>query len=420
MTPYFELDALPRNLICFWAILLIFGFVMNTVLSLRRKQYLPSTVAVIAVSALYFIMQICRNVTKAYLGGSLHPLAEKFGKLPSIAYILLLTALTVAYVVHIYIIKIYSNTHISPTAIKEAMDQNPTGICYYRDNGQVILTNHKMNLLSFAVANQALLNGAELYDAVKDNHIVELTDGTVVRFAHKLFTLDDEPCHELIADDITELYQKIEALRQDNERLQQQNQRMKEFGETIDETVRRQEILHTKTCIHDEMNRLLLSTDNVIRCGTDEEKQKILETWKNNILLLCMEADTEKKSNAFSDLDAFAKVIGVSICYDTLPKTGNANTLKLFSLATEEAMTNAAKHGGAKNLYVHIFEDDSTLTASFENDGNAPVGAFVEGGGLSTLREHIEKAGGTMQISSKERFVLTVKIPLKPTQLGDV
>lgn len=413
MTSYLELSALPRNLICFWAILLIFSFVMNTALSVRRKQYLSAAAAVVAIFVLYFIMQICRNVSKAHMGSALHPLAEAIGTLPYIAYINLLMGLTLAYIAHLRMSIIYANTHIAPTAIKEAMDKNPTGICYYRDNGQVILTNHKMNALSFAVAGCALLNGAELYDAVRNKQIIELPDGTVVRFSHKLFTFGGEPCHELIADDITELYQKIKALRQDNERLLLQNQRMKAFGETIDETVRRQEILHTKTRIHDEMNRLLISTDSAIRGGTEEEKQRILETWEKNILLLCMEADNGRKSNAVSDLDALAKVIGVTIRYDSLPQTEDADTLQLFSLAVEEAMTNAAKHGGAKKLYVHVSEDDSALTASFENDGNPPAGTFVEGSGLSTLRQHIEQAGGTMQITSKERFILTVAIPKK-------
>lgn len=413
MTAYLELGAFPRSLICFWAILLIFSFVMNTALAVLRKQYFAAAAAVAAILPPYFIMQICRNVTKAHLGSALHPFAESVGNLPYIAYIILLLVLTLAYFVHLYMSIIYTNTHIAPTAIKEAMDRNPTGICYYRDNGQVILTNHRMNLLSFAIAGRALLNGIEFYDVVRDKRIIELSDGTVVRFSHKRFTFSGEPCHELIADDITELYQKNKSLRQDNERLQQQNQRMKAFGETIDETVRRQEILHTKTRIHDEMNRLLLSTDNAVRCGTEAERQTVLKTWEKNILLLCMEADTLRKSNALSDLDALSKVIGVTISYDALPETEDANTLRLFSLAAEEAMTNAAKHGGAKNLYVHVLEDEFTLTASFENDGNPPVNAFVEGGGLSTLRQHIERSGGTMHITAEERFVLTVMIPKK-------
>ena len=411
MTPYLHLGALGRSLICFWAILLMFSFMMNIAFSVRRKQYISAAVAGLAMLVLYFVMQICRNISKAQLGSALHPLAEAMGALPSIAYIALLAVLTLAYIAHLCAIIRYANTHIGPTAIKEAMDKNPTGICYYRDNGQVILTNHKMNLLSFAAAGRALLNGAELYDAVRDKRIIELPDGTVVRFSHRAFTLDGEPCHELIADNITELYQKITTLQRKNERLLQQNRRMKAFGETIDETVRRQEILHAKTSIHDEMNRLLLSTDNAIRCGTEEEKQRILETWEKNILLLCMEADTDRKNNAFSDLDALAKLIGVTICYDALPDTEDADTLRLFSLAAEEAMTNAAKHSRAEKLYVHICEDDNALTVSFENDGNPPDQTFVEGGGLSTLRQHIEQAGGAMQITSGKRFALTVKIP---------
>lgn len=411
MTPYLELNALLRNLICFWAILLILGFIAIVILSVRQKRRFYAAAATVSAFLLYFIMQVCRDISSWKLGYDLHPIAAKLGNLPHFVFILVLSVFTAALIIRFHVYMQYARTHITPTAVKEAADQNPTGLLYYGEDGQSILTNHRMNEISFAVTGRALLNAQEFYNAVKEKHICELPDGRVVRFSHKEFTFDGAPCHELIADDITELYRKTETLRRENERLQSQNERMKEYGSIIDETVRRQEVLNTKTRIHDEMNRLLLSTDNAIQSGTAEEQRSILETWQKNILLLCMEADTDRKNNALSDLDALAKVIGISIVYDKQPKTEDADTLRLFSLACEEAMTNAAKHGGAKNLYVAICEENDTLTASFTNDGKTPEGTFTEGGGLSALRQRIEQSGGRMQTDAKERFTLTVTIP---------
>lgn len=411
MMPFIEMNALPRAVVCFWALLLILGHTINIFFSVRQKRYSYAGIPLLAIGVLYYIVQMVHNISRVKMGTGAHLHFGAFGSLPFIVYIVILSVFTITFIIQYHSNLAYTKTHISSMSVKEALDQNPTGICYYRENGQLILSNHKMNALAFSIMGHALLNGTELYDAVKKEPITELENGTVVRFSHKSITFSGEPCHELIADDITEIYRKSEILRKDNELLKSQNRIMKEYGETIDETVRRQEVLTTKTKIHDEMNRLLLSTDNAIRGGTEKEKQQIIETWQKNILLLCIEAESDTRNNALSDLDALAKLIGVTITYDKLPKTEKSDTLRLFSLAAEEAMTNAAKHGGAKNLYVNTYETEEMLEVRFTNDGKNPDGTITEGGGLSALRHRIEQAGGSVHISTENRFTLTVSVP---------
>lgn len=413
MKPFIEFAVLLRELICVWAILLIFGCILNGILSVRQRHTAHVAAALAAFLVNHFIVSVCQEISAWKPGENLHPLLESIGDLPYAVFLAILALLTVAFIVHFRLNETYSRTHITDASVKEAVDLNPTGLCYYLASGQPVLTNYRMNEICFFVTGRALLNALKFCEEIQGRSVCELPDGTVVRFSHKEFLCDGEPFHELIADDITEFYRKSETLRQENERLRLQNERMKEYGKIIDETVRRQKILNSKTHIHDEMNRLLLSTDNAIREGSEVEKENILETWPQNILLLYMEADTGVKSNALSDLDALAKNIGVAIRYDKLPETENADTLRLFSLAAEEAMTNAVKHGGAKNLYIQISEENELLTAVFTNDGEPSAAAFVEGGGLSSLRQCIETAGGTMQIVSGERITLTVAIPKK-------
>lgn len=411
MTPFVEMNALFRAVVCFWTLLLILGQTINIFFSVRQKRYSYAFSALLMIGILYYMMQVIHDISRINMGIDAHLHIGSFAGIPFIIYIVILSVCTVTFIIHYRSNLAYTKTHISSMSVKEALDQNPTGICYYRENGQLILSNHKMNALAFSVTGHALLNGKELYDAVKKEPITELPDGTVIRFSHNSLTFSGEACNELIADDITEIYRKSEILRKENEQLRSQNRLMQEYGETIDETVRRREVLTTKTKIHDEMNRLLLSTDNAIRKGTDEEKLQIIETWQKNILLLCIEAESDTRNNALSDLDAIAKLIGMTIIYDKLPQTEKADTLLLFSLAAEEAMTNAAKHGGAKNLYVNISETSEMLTAVFTNDGKDPAATVTEGGGLSALRSRIEKAGGNMSISSQNRFKLTISVP---------
>lgn len=380
------------------------------IISIRQKRCTSSVLSVMATALCYFGMQICRNISGWKCGNKLHPIAKAIGRLPWILFLIVLLGLTIACLCQLQMCITYAHTHITPDSVKEAFDQNPTGICYYRSNGQPILTNHKMNEIAFAITGKALLNALEFYEMIQAQSIWKQSDGSVLRFSRKEFLLDGECCYELLADDITELYAKSEALRDNNQLLKSQNEHLIAYGKTIDETMRRQEILNTKKNIHDEMNRLLISTENAIKTGSEDEKIELRKTWQKNILLLCMEA-TNDKNNVLADLDALAKTIGMTIIYDQEPITEEPQTLKLLSLAVEEAMTNAAKHGGAKLLYVHLIENDQALTAVFTNDGKGPEGQVLEGGGLSGLRQQIEKAGGEMKITAKENFTLMITIP---------
>ena len=47
------------------------------------------------------------------------------------------------------------------------------------------------------------------------------------------------------------------------------------------------------------------------------------------------------------------------------------------------------------------------------NDGRVPDSTVTEGGGLSSLRDRIEKSGGTMNINSYPFFELVISFPLK-------
>lgn len=64
--------------------------------------------------------------------------------------------------------------------------------------------------------------------------------------------------------------------------------------------------------------------------------------------------------------------------------------------AVQEALTNAARHGPARTLHVHLRREDGQLELELEDDGRA-TGAGGEGGGLSGMRERFEQLGGSLQ-----------------------
>ncbi|MGN7860163.1 sensor histidine kinase [Microbacterium sp. 22303] len=64
-----------------------------------------------------------------------------------------------------------------------------------------------------------------------------------------------------------------------------------------------------------------------------------------------------------------------------------------------EALTNAVKHAGAREIVVDLAVRDGRLQIAVSDDGKGPVGA-VPGFGLRSLRDRIETLGGTMTFES--------------------
>ena len=85
--------------------------------------------------------------------------------------------------------------------------------------------------------------------------------------------------------------------------------------------------------------------------------------------------------------------------------------------AAQEALTNAAKHGLARHLWVRLHSDELRLQLDIEDDGRVswPVTA---GGGLSGMRERIEQLGGELRLSVSARggLHLRASIPWRQAQ----
>lgn len=433
MTAFDDLPILAQNLTCFWALLLCLGCIAETIMFFSQKRYLPAFATILCFFGAFFVMHVCRdgtiqrmydqyippplehtfthhNKTLQGSGGPGNALATRILHLPDIVILAACLILTILCVL------LYRNgiswrkTHISAASIKESMDGLPAGICFYLEDGRCILSNHRMNDISFALQGKALQNGISFYDSVREKPIHQLPDGTAIAFRHRELTYRGEPLHELIANDITDLYQKSEQLKADNQRLQRLAENMKAYGETIADTVRQKEILQAKVNIHDEMNRIHLITRKSLSGEPTSERQEILQMWQQ-VLLLCKEADSHKTNRAVADLNTLAAAIGIKLVWSGVPNELAPTVQPLFLAAAREAMTNAIKHAQAQTLDISIKENCDSLEARFTNGGKIPVHPVMPSGGLLNLSKRLESAGGRMTIETNPTFCLNVIIP---------
>ncbi|MBL8115485.1 MAG: sensor histidine kinase, partial [Acidobacteria bacterium] len=79
----------------------------------------------------------------------------------------------------------------------------------------------------------------------------------------------------------------------------------------------------------------------------------------------------------------------------------------------QEALTNAARHAGARNVALAISVSAGTLSLSARDDGKGGAG-FVPGNGLRGMEERLEALGGTLVVSPEggPGLCLEARIPL--------
>ena len=83
---------------------------------------------------------------------------------------------------------------------------------------------------------------------------------------------------------------------------------------------------------------------------------------------------------------------------------------------TQEALTNATKHGHATRIVIEILEDPTTVHLTVRDDGNGfDPDAQSDGFGLLGMRERTELLDGELQVNSTpgKGTTLSVRLPVR-------
>lgn len=79
---------------------------------------------------------------------------------------------------------------------------------------------------------------------------------------------------------------------------------------------------------------------------------------------------------------------------------------------TREALTNSARHGQAKNIYLTLEYHHEKIIYTIEDDGSG-AHSIKKGFGLNGMIERIELVGGTIDFSAENGFKILMVIPRK-------
>lgn len=346
----------------------------------------------------------------------------------SLPYIICgIVALTATTVLLLHLMLSWKRKYITPDSIKQAMDSLPAGLCYHNAEGVPKLVNNKMEELCRNITGEALFDADEFWKSISqgkvvsgntvektgENPIITVYNGSSHSFTKVERIIGDEKVFELRATDVTNLFSLNRELREYNNELRSLNNRLQIYGENVWDITREREILSAKVSIHDMLGKALLITKRFIENSeADITKQELIEMWKSTVYLFDGGFAEKHEENGLDELYNAAKIMGVKLRIEgKIPK--DHEVLRFIMGGARESLTNAVHHAKAKELLVSLSYRYGFAVIEFTNDGKVPEAPVSEGGGLSSLRQRVEKIGGIMEVESFPGFVLRLKIPSK-------
>jgi signal transduction histidine kinase len=310
---------------------------------------------------------------------------------------------------------------LTADSIKESLDNLPAGICFFDSNGFLKLCNKKMHKLSFDLSGHDVQYLKEFEDMLKnpgnqctrpmDGKYYFMADGSVWMFGKKeIWGARGAKYTEYLASEVSEIYARMEELNYDNRKLLELSNEIKKMSANVLTIAREEETLSMKMRVHDEMGRSLIAARKLLKAGVlPERDEPVIEGWKRTIDVLKRSYDEPEKKDMLDELrEACKGMLNISL-KGVLPE--KEEDAYLIVVATRECVTNAIRYAGATELYVDISHMEGKVVAKITNNGEPPKGWISEGGGLSSLRRKIERAGGLMEIRSQPIFELTVILP---------
>ena len=447
MTAYINLAEYCHTFFAISAIVLILGaaYIIAAAVTMRLSPVYV-TCSVVLAAAVFIILQSMADVSlcanEADPRFSLPAVILK--DVPWIIVALVMVVIFAAEVLCLVAVNRAGRDKLSPGSVKESLDALPDGVCFFSEDGRILLSNRRMQHISSDITGIGILNGEKLWRCIEEKSVkTDVSDGLVILTSDsKVWNVrrseieaEGNRINEIVALDVTEQYELRRELEERNERLNSVNERLRIFSRDMSRLTAEKELLDAKIKVHDDLGRSLLAFRAYLTAEPSKrDRSKLLPLWRYVISVMKKETAPSEEWDAI-EKTAESLHIQIEINGDLpagladLPVSGEVRSA--IMAAIRECLTNTARHARGDRLFVLIKcgaeqgADHAPTSGSpsasgtapcddaphgirieITNNGRAPLVPIQEAGGLSNLRHMVERAGGIMTIESSPQFLL--------------
>lgn len=429
MMTFSDLSRDLQILVCGLFIINSIAFMSMAAVSLLRRKRgagaAPSASAISMAAEQVFLDWYC----SAFQMEEASALADIGGRMPVLLIILILAGLSASGCILGRRLGRKAPECDPGLSVKEAVDDLPTGICCYLENGRVILVNEVMQRISLELCGHTVLDGTELAAAASKAAGHEGQEGRgSARGLGRVYRFEEgsvqsrEGMRQLLAADVTDEYAGLLEVSEKNRQLRELSERLRAAVGEAERLSVEKEYLDAKIRVHSVLGGLLAATARYMRAAGEEreagpgqadetggsgrfsDRQRLAELaleWERLPSAL-LDREPSRKSS-YEALMRAAGDVGIKIVLDgELPEKEPFRRVMLTAVG--ECITNTFRHSGGDELRISWDGSRAELT----NNGRPPEGPVVEKGDLADLRRLAEGAGAVMTIESSPVFRLVI------------
>ena len=425
MTAYINLAEYCHTFFAISAIVLILGaaYIIAAAVAMRLSRGYV-TCSVVLAAAVFIILQsmadvsLCANEADPRFSFPAVILKD----VPWIMVALVIVVIFAAEVLCLVAVNRAGRDKLSPGSVKESLDALPDGVCFFSEDGRILLSNRRMQHISSDITGIGILNGEKLWRCIEEKSVkTDVSDGLVIftsdskvwNVRRSEIEAEGNRINEIVALDVTEQYELRRELEERNERLNSVNERLRIFSRDMSRLTAEKELLDAKIKVHDDLGRSLLAFRAYLTAEPSKrDRSKLLPLWRYVISVMKKETAPSEEWDAI-EKTAESLHIQIEINGDLpagladLPVSGEVRSAILAAI--RECLTNTARHARGDRLFVLIkcgADAPHGIRIEITNNGRAPLVPIQEAGGLSNLRHMVERAGGIMTIESSPQFLL--------------
>ena len=425
MTAYINLAEYCHTFFAISAIVLILGaaYIIAAAVTMRLSRGY-ATCSVVLAAAVFIILQsmadvsLCANEADPRFSFPAVILKD----VPWIMVALVIVVIFAAEVLCLVAVNRAGRDKLSPGSVKESLDALPDGVCFFSEDGRILLSNRRMQHISSDITGIGILNGEKLWrcieeksvkTVVSDGLVILTSDSKVWNVRRSEIEAEGNRINEIVALDVTEQYELRRELEERNERLNSVNERLRIFSRDMSRLTAEKELLDAKIKVHDDLGRSLLAFRAYLTAEPSKrDRSKLLPLWRYVISVMKKETVPSEEWDAI-EKTAESLHIQIEINGDLpagladLPVSGEVRSA--IMAAIRECLTNTARHARGDRLFVLIkcgADAPHGIRIEITNNGRAPLVPIQEAGGLSNLRHMVEREGGIMTIESSPQFLL--------------
>lgn len=330
---------------------------------------------------------------------------------PLFIYVLFLMVSLVLCIIALINFFMVSSNEVTRASVREAFDNLPNGICFIDSKGFPILVNRQMYRIVQELTGKDFQHMNEIIGFIEDASgtpmIHKLSDKKIWQLYRYDMIIDSEPYVQIVAGDITDIYNLSKELKEKNRSLTQQRKLQEQLLDNIIQLSREEEILSQKIYIHTEFGKAVLATKLHLKNSRNEKE--LVQLWEETIKKLKFATEDRSEDNSYEQLLAAATALRCKVSlFGELPADMDKRYLIVTSI--REAVTNAVRHARADEVKVSIHENKDSIDILISDNSVVPVERVVEGGGLRDLRRKIEKAGGELQVLCQPTVKLSITL----------